>query len=144
MRHCSTQPCSFTCSHAYACFQQTKHSLPLASYQDTPFCCVSVFHGGLGKGVLCVFFFLLFKTSLLLLSFFYCVYVLWVLFEILLNVQIGSNIDEMLYILHIMNGTKMFTESCWFSSGIYKGNIIPVTEENTFINGIELEAGNMT
>jgi len=72
------------------------------------------------------------------------VYVLWVLFEILLNVQIGSNIDETLYILHIMNGTKMFTESCWFSSGIYKGNIIPVTEENTFINGIELEAGNMT
>lgn len=61
-----------------------------------------------------------------------------------LNVQIGSKIDETLYILHMMNGTKMFTESCWFSSGIYKGNIIPVTEENTFINGIELEAGNMT
>ncbi len=28
--------------------------------------------------------------------------------------------------------------------GIYKGNIIPVTEESTFVNGIELEAGNMT
>ncbi len=138
MRHCSTQPCRFTCSHANACSQQTKHSLPLASYQDTPICVVSVFHGGLGKGCFVEFFFsFILKHEIVYMSRAFCS-------NFFFYVQIGSKIDKMLYILHMMNGTKMFTGSCWFSSGIYKGNIIPVTEENTFVNGIELEAGNMT
>ncbi len=111
MRHCSTQPCHFTCSHAYACSQQTKHSLPLASYQDTPICVVSVFNGGLGKGCFVVFLFPHSFENMTL-----CICLVHLFFHFL-NVQIGSKIDKMLYILHMMNGTKTFTESCWYLQG---------------------------